>query len=391
MEVTPRSAAVGGSATLALAARAKALASEGRDVVNMAVGEPDFPAPAVARRAAAELLETGQDIRYTPAAGTPALRKLLAEHMHATRGGDWSSEEVVVTHSCKHALSSTLSVLIREGQRVVLFEPVWSSYEAGIQIAGGEAVRLPARPDLGPNLEAFAALLADRKLSAGIVGVMVCSPSNPSGYVWSREETETLVALVERHDLWILSDEIYRGLVYEGEPAVSPASISDQGRARTVVVDGASKVFAMTGFRIGFAAGPKNVIDAIGRVQSETTGCPNALSQAAYAAALAGDPPEVEAMVREFDVRRRHLIAGLEAIGLPTPFPRGAFYAFSSIGEFPGGSAAFCEQLLEEEAVAIVPGKIFGMDAYVRFSYAASMERIDAALERVGRFLAQRV
>jgi aspartate aminotransferase len=388
MEVTPRSAAVAGSATLALAARAKALAAEGRDVVNMAVGEPDFPAPAIARESAATLLATGE-IRYTPAAGTPQLRARLAQHMVQTRGGDWAPEQVVVTHSCKHALSSTLAVLCREGQRVVLFEPVWSSYEAAIQIAGAEAVRVAPRADLGPDLIALAALLSDSQAASDIAGMMICSPSNPSGYVWTRAETETLVALAEAHDLWILSDEIYRRLVYEGEPAVSPASVSDEGRARTIIVDGASKVFAMTGFRIGFAAGPENVIGTIGRVQSETTGCPNALSQAAYAAALVEEPPEVDAMVREFDARRRHLVAGLEAIGLSTPFPRGAFYAFSCIGDFPGGSTAFCEQLLEQEAVAIVPGKIFGMDSYVRFSYAVSVERIDAALERVGRFLAQ--
>jgi aspartate aminotransferase len=385
MDVNRRSAAVGGSPTLALAARAKALAAEGRDVVNMAVGEPDFPAPEVARRAAVELIESG-DVRYCPAAGTPALRAKLAEHLTDTRGGPWTPDQVVVTHSCKHALSSTLAVLCEPGDTVALFEPVWSSYEAGVEIAGGCTARVGPRADLGPDLDAFAA-----RLDGGerIVGAMLCSPSNPSGYVWTRDEIETLVSLAERHDFWILSDEIYRRLVYDDAEFVSPASVSEAGRARTVIADGASKAYAMTGYRIGFAAGPANVAAAIGRVQSETTGCPNGVSQAAYVAALAEEPPEVEAMAREFDVRRRHLVAGLEAAGLRTPMPRGAFYAFSELGAFAGagGSEGFCEALLEEEAVAIVPGDIFGMPGWVRWSYATSMERIDAALERLGRFL----
>jgi aspartate aminotransferase len=372
------------STTIALDTRAKELISAGRDVINMAVGEPDFPTPEVARGAARSMLEHGR-VRYTPAAGTTGLRAAIAEHLGRTRGGSWSAAEVVVCHSAKHALSGALLSLIEPGDEVLLFRPAWVSYAEQIRFAGGTPVEVAPREDLGPDLEDLRRVLGPRAR-----GMVLNSPCNPSGYVWSEGEVRTLVALAEERDLWILSDEIYRRLLYGGAREASPAALG--GRARTVIVDGASKAYAMTGWRIGFAAAPRELADAIGRLQSQLTGCPNALSQAAYEAALRTDPPDVEAMRAEFESRRTGLVRGLRALGLSVPEPRGAFYVFPEVTPWldARGSDGFCADLLEEQGLALVPGSAFGMDTHVRLSYAVGRPWIEQALERLRRFLAAR-
>ncbi len=395
MRLNRLSSGISFSATLALDSRAKELASSGVDVVSMAVGEPDFDAPRVAREAARVAVEGGS-VRYTPVAGTPALRAAIARHLSATRGGTWTPNEVTVCHSAKHALASALACTVEPGDEVLLVLPAWNSYGEQVRIVGGVPVSVEPRSDCGPDIAALEAAVTERTR-----GIMVNSPSNPSGYVWTRAETEAFGAFCERHDLWILSDEIYRRLVFEGEPQVSPASLSDSLRARTMIVDGASKSYAMTGYRIGFVAAPPEVAAAVARLESQVTGCPNAISQAAYLAALApegpdadplAEPPEVEAMCAEFNRRRRVIVDGLSALGLEVPWPRGAFYAFPNVASVldERGSVGFCEDLLESESLAIVPGSVFGMDQHVRLSYATSMAKIEEALTRLGRFLETR-
>jgi aspartate aminotransferase len=220
----------------------------------------------------------------------------------------------------------------------------------------------------------------------------VNSPNNPTGDVFTPAENERLARLCVERDLWILSDEIYRRLVYEGDPNPSPVSVSAEARARTVVLDGASKVFAMTGYRIGFLAAPRAVAEGVERLHSHLVGCPNAISQGAYLAALqapGGEPPEVAAMAAEFARRREVLLAGLAALDLRTPRPRGAFYAFPDVSAYldARGSAGFCADLLEQHDLAIVPGAAFGVDTHVRLSYATSLETIRTALARLGDFL----
>jgi aspartate aminotransferase len=391
MQPNRRAAALEGSATLALDARAKQLRAQGVDVVNMAVGEPDFDAPAAVRAAAAARAAEGP-VRYTPPAGAPELRAILAQHFSRTRGVDFTADEVVVTHSCKHALSSALQILVEPGDEVLLPAPVWNSYSAQVLFAGGTPVLVPPRADLGPNLEAIAAAITPRTR-----GLMINSPSNPSGYVWSEEETTDLGRLMIERDLWAITDEIYRRLVYEGPPnpsltAVADSSIREQVRARTIMVDGASKTWAMTGYRIGALVAPAQIAGAAGRLQSQLTGCPNAVSQAAWMAGLTEEPPEVAAMVRAFDERRGVLVNGLRELGLDTPWPRGAFYAFPNAAPLldQRGSPGLCADLLESEALAIVPGTVFGLDEHVRFSYATSLENVHRALERMGHFMAAR-
>lgn len=377
---------IAGSETLALDARAKELLAAGVDVVNMAVGEPDFDAPQAVQEAAAAAVRGGS-VRYTPPAGRPSLRAAIARHLEATRGVPYSPAEVVVCHSAKHALSNALLALVEPDEEVLLTAPAWNSYAEEVRFAGGTPVLVPPRPDMGPDFDALRRAVGPRT-----AGVMVNSPNNPSGYVWTAQENERLGALAEEHDLWLVSDEIYRRLVYEGAPNPSPCQVSPAVRARSVVVDGASKSFAMTGYRIGFLAAPEPVARAVTRIQSQLTGCPNAVSQAAYEAALTAEPPEVGAMVKAFDERRRVLVEGLRSLGLETPWPRGAFYAFPRL---PGdlarrGSVAVCEDVLEEVALAIVPGTVFGMPEHVRLSYATSLENVRRALARLEEFLSRR-
>ncbi|HVS08794.1 MAG TPA: pyridoxal phosphate-dependent aminotransferase [Planctomycetota bacterium] len=387
MRLTQRVSGISLSVTLALDARAKALAAGGRDVINMSVGEPDFPAPAAAREAACDTVRSGA-VRYTPAGGTPALRRAIAEHLSRTRGVPFGPEQVIVCHSTKHALSGAVLALVEPGDEVILCLPAWVSYDEMIRLAGGTPVSVEPRADCGPDFDRIQAAMTPRTRA-----LLLNSPCNPTGYVWTRAEVERLAKMCSERGVLILSDEIYRGLVYEGEPNPSPVSCGDAARSVTVIVDGASKVFAMTGYRIGFVAGPPAVASAVERLHSHLVGAPNTVSQAAYLAALStpgGEPPEIADMAAEFDRRRRFLLERLDSMGLATPRPRGAFYAFPDVSRWldERGSAGFCEDLLEDQALALVPGSAFGVDTHVRLSYALSMERIAEACERLRSRLA---
>lgn len=389
MRLSQRAQGISLSVTLALDARAKALAAEGADVVNMSVGEPDFEAPRAAREAAAKRALEGP-VRYTAAAGMPELRSAVATWLRRTRGVEYAPQQTVICHSTKHALSGSVLALVDAGDEVLLIDPAWVSYVEIVRVAGGVPVSVAPRADLGPDFAAIRAAITPRTRV-----VLVNSPSNPSGYVWTHAEVRELAALAREHDLWILSDEIYQRLIYEGEPHLSPAACGEDARARTIVLDGASKAYAMTGYRIGFAAGPREVIDSIIALHSQLTGAANTISQAAFRSVLeapGGEPPEVAAMVAEFDTRRRVLLDGLAALGLSTPHPRGAFYAFPEVSRFldQRGSVGFCEDLLEEQRLALVPGSAFGLDRHVRLSYATSLDQIAEALRRLGAFLATR-
>lgn len=374
------------STTLALDARAKELAAQGRDVINMAVGEPDFAAPEAVQSAAVTTVRAGK-VRYTPAEGTASLRKAIAQHLTDTRGVAFTPAEITVCHSAKHALSGACLTLIEPGDEVLVLSPAWVSYVEIVRFAQGVPVAVQPRADLGPDVARIRAAITKKTR-----GILINSPCNPSGYVMTSAEVRAIAAIAEEHDLWIVSDEIYRRLVYEGEPNVSPVQVSQRVRARTVIVDGASKAYAMTGYRIGFCAAPKEIAAGVAKLHSQLTGCPNAVSQAAYEAALLVEPREVAEMCAQFDRRRRVIVNGLQGLGLETPWPRGAFYAFPKVAPMldERGSSGFSEDLLEEENLAVVPGSAFGVDDSIRLSYATSLETIERALERLARFVAAR-
>ena len=386
MRLVPRVTELELSVTLALDARAKALRAAGRDIVNMAVGEPDFPAPEIARQRASERALSG-DVRYTPAAGTESLRRAVADQLRATRGVGYEAQDVTICHSAKHALSAALEALVEAPDEVVIPLPAWVSYFAMVQIAGGKSLGVHPRGDGSPDFDAI-----ERAIGPNTRGMLLNSPSNPSGRVLTRAELLAFAELAEKHDLWILSDEIYRRLTYDGAEAASPVSVHEAAHERTVIVDGASKSFAMTGYRIGYVAGPRDLVASVTRLTSQTTGAPNTISQDAFEAVLRQEPPEVAHMVTTFAARRDRIVAGLEQIGLELPRPEGAFYAFPNVAPWldERGSVGFCEDLLEAKGLTLVPGAAFGLDQHVRLSYATSQDAIDEALRRLGAFLAER-
>ena len=387
MRISQRAERTRTSITLALSARAKQLRAVGRDVVDMSVGEPDRPAPAAVTAAARALVDTGA-VRYTPAAGTPELRAALAAHVTATRGVSYAAEQIWVGHSAKHALSAACLALFDPGDRLLLPQPGWVSYDEMAAICGLEPVQVPGGAGGAPDLDAL-----EREAARGAASLWINTPSNPTGYVWSRDEVKGAVEIAERHDLVIVSDEIYRRLVYGEREFTSPVEVDPRAAERTVIVDGASKAYCMTGYRIGFAAGPKDAIVALTRIGSQLNGSPNAVSQAAYLAALTEEPPEVAEMVAVYRARRDRLCAGLRALGLDFPTPHGAFYLLPDVRAWIeradasiDDERALCEALLEDEALVLVPGSAFGAPGHVRLSYAIPEERIDAAVERLRRF-----
>ncbi len=383
MRINSRVAAIPLSRTLALDARAKQLAASGRDIINMTAGEPDFDSPEVVKQAAKRIVDEGR-VRYTPAPGRLELRQTIADHLTRTRGVAFEAAGIAVCHSAKHALSGALISLLNDDDEVLLLRPAWVSYEAQVSFAGGVPVGVAPRPDMGPDFAALESAITPRTR-----GIVLNSPNNPSGYVATPDEVSRLCELARAHDLWILSDEIYSRLVYGGTTFTSPVQCGDDARARTVLIDGASKAFAMTGYRIGYVAAGEELVGAVTRLHSQLTGSPNAIAQDAFEAALREEPPEVEVMAVEFDKRRRHILARLEQLGLVTPKPLGAFYVFPSIRSVrPDGDAdAFCEELLEGQGLALVPGSAFGLEGHVRLSYAASMDKIEAGLDRLARFV----
>ncbi len=385
IKLTERAQRIQPSITLALAAQASAMKKEGRDVINMAVGEPDFPAPEAVQRAAVRKVESG-DVRYTAASGTLELKEALARHLSATRSRTFGADQVVICHSSKHALTQAILATVQDGDEVLCPLPAWSSYFDIVGLAGGKPILVEPkeRGSVHPNLEGLKAAVTERTRV-----LMINSPNNPSGVVLDTNEITALGEFAIENDLVLLSDEIYRALVYDG-PAPSPVEIAPEIAERTLIVDGASKVFAMTGYRIGYLAGPAGLIKAVSAMQSQMTGSPNAISQEAFRVALEKAPPETETMRTAFAERREIILHGLQELGLTTPRPGGAFYAFPDVSSYldERGSGGFCADLLQEHALALVPGSAFGLDHHVRLSYALGIDTIQEALRRLGEFLA---
>lgn len=392
MRISDRTAAISASPTLALAGRVKALIAAGSDIVNMAVGEPDFPAPQVAMDAAVAKIRSGE-VRYTPAAGTPELRAAAADHTGAPRHTNFGPENITVCHSGKHALSGALLALINPGDEVLLPLPAWVSYVELVNLAGGNPIEIPPAIDPAtgessgarPDFAAMEAAIGPRTR-----GILINTPNNPSGYVWTRSEIQALCDLAEKHELWIVSDEIYRRLVFAPAEFCSPVELASPAlKEHIAIVDGASKTFAMTGYRIGFLAAPPDLASAVARLHSQTTGSPNAISQAAYLEVLRDEPSEVASMATEYHERRDLLVDGLTAMGLRFVHPSGAFYVFPDVSAFcdERGADGFAADLLEQEGLALVPGHCFRQDGFVRLSYALAKPAIEEALVRLGRFI----
>ena len=388
-----RMAALEPSATLAMAARAQAMAAAGTDVIDLSVGEPDFPTPDHICRAAEAAIRAGRT-KYTPAAGIPDLRKAIAVD-HARRTGlPVTPAQVVVSNGAKHSLHNAFTALLDEGDEVIVPTPYWVSYAELIKLAGARPVLLET--DIGDDFklrpDALRTALTPRTRM-----LLLCSPSNPTGVVYSAAELGALADIALEADLAVISDEIYDQLVYDGRQSVSFPTLRPGLADRTVVVAGVSKTYSMTGWRIGWTISPEPLAKAIGNLQSQETSNPCSVSQHAAIAALTG-PQDCVAEMRAAFQKRRDLVAGrLRAVpGVRLPDIGGAFYAFFDIrpalersrGRGIGTSLQWCEALLEREHVSLVAGSAFGAEGHVRMSFAAAEDKLAAGLDRIARFLA---
>jgi aspartate aminotransferase len=393
LALSKMAAAVQPSATLAAGAKAKQLKAEGVNVFDFSLGEPDFATPEHICAAAARAAQTGHT-HYTPAAGTPELRKAVAKWYEKTYAIRYSPEQVIVSNGAKHSIYTALAALVGPGDEVVIPTPYWVSYSDMVEMTGARYVLVPTTLESGFKMspaQLRAAITPRTKL------LMLNSPNNPTGTVYTRPELEALADVVLQTKIAVLSDEIYEKLIFGDAKATCFAAMRPELAERTITVSGASKTYAMTGWRMGWALGPANVIKAMGNVQSQMTGCPSSVSQAAALAALEGDQGCVEAMRRDFEARRDLVCRRLAAMpGVRCRVPEGAFYAFFDVsqhfGRTLGGrkvtdSSSFCAAALETAHVNLVPGSAFGAEGYVRLSYATSREQLNGGLDRLEAWL----
>lgn len=383
-----RSRRIEESATLAITAKAARLFAAGRDVVSLGAGEPDFPTPSPIAAAGVRAIEQG-NTRYTAAGGVPPLRAAGARWFEQTFGLRYTADEVMVCAGAKAALHMALEAVVEPGDRVLILAPYWVSYPSLVTMADGEPVVLAADPQRGFVHAAAAIEQAVRQ--HGIKGIVTNFPNNPSGAVPERADVQALVDIAARHGLWIVSDEIYSTLLYDGARHVSPASLPG-GHERTVVVNGFTKSHTLTGWRTSFLAGPRPVVEACCRIQSQVLGNPCTISQAAMLTAC--EQPLGEEMARRmqaFDERRRFLVEHVNRMpGLTLTPPRGAFYALVDARALCAqrgiDDVQMCEQLLDRHLLAAVPGSAFAIPGFVRLSYAASMAQLEKAVQRLCAF-----
>ncbi len=391
--ISRMAAAVQPSATLAAGAKARQMKAEGIHVFDFSLGEPDFATPEHICQAAVKAMQAGHT-RYTPANGIAELRAAVARVYQKTYGIRYTPEQVIVSSGAKHSLHNALAATVGPGDEVIIPTPYWVSYSDLVEMTGAKYVLVPTTHESGFKMtpqQLRAALTPRSKL------LMLNSPSNPTGTVYTRQELEALADVVLDSPLAVLSDEIYERLVYGDERATCFAALRPELAERTITVSGASKTYAMTGWRVGWALGPAPVIKAMGNVQSQQTGCPCSVSQDAALAAVEGDQECVEKMRREFEARRDLVCRRLSALpGVKCPTPGGAFYAFFNVashcGRTLGGrkvtdSLTFCQAALESAHVNLVPGSAFGAEGYARLSFATSREQINGGIDRLEQLL----
>jgi aspartate aminotransferase len=386
------------SPTMAIDGRAKKLMAEGVDVVNLSVGEPDFDTPETAKAGGRSAIDQGFT-KYTAAAGIMELREAIADKLRRENGLDYTADEIVVSNGAKHSLFNTFMVLLDPGDEVIVQAPYWVSYPEMTKIAGGKPVIVKTDASTGFELTPE---MIERALTPKTKAINLNNPSNPTGVVYSREKLQAIADIAVRHNLVIISDEIYERLAYDGKEVVSMATLGPQVRERAITVNGFSKAFAMTGWRLGYTASPKQFAKAMTELQSHSTSGPSSITQKAALAGLKGDRSFIAAMREEFDKRRHFAVGRMRTIpGFELEVvPSGAFYVFPNItkllGQTIGGRKIettddLCLAILDAAKVAIVPGSSFGSPEHVRISYATSMEKLREGLDRIEKLLASNV
>jgi len=389
MSISQRAKRISPSPTLAVSAKAKAMQAEGIDVVNFGAGEPDFDTPQHIKDAACKSLASGFT-KYTPTSGTPDLKKAICEKLKTDNGLDYAPNQVIVSLGAKHSIYNAVLATVDAGEEVILPAPYWVSYPEMIGMADAKLVVVETDESTGFTVsidKLRAAVTPKTKM------LILNSPSNPTGGVYDRKQIEQIAELAVEKGFYVISDEIYEKVIYDGREHVSIASFGPEIKKLTITVNGFSKAFSMTGWRLGYAAAEKEIVDAMEGIQSHSASNMVSFTQPAAVAALTGPQDVVGVMVAEFDKRRKYIVDRLNAIdGVTCAMPGGAFYVFPNVSGLYGrkwngkaidGSMAFETFAIEEANVALVAGKGFGADNYVRLSYATSMANIEKGIDRL--------
>jgi len=395
MHLSKRAKLISPSPTLALDAKAKAMAAEGISVISFGVGEPDFDTPENVRAAAIKAIDAGFT-RYTATPGIDDLRKAVCARLKANFNQEYQPNQIVVSNGAKHSLYNAFTVLLDEGDEAILPTPCWVSYTELIKLAGGVPVLVHASEEndfLMTPSEFEAAITSKTRI------LVLNSPSNPTGGVYSAEHLEEMAKLCVKHQIYVVADEIYAQLLYDGREYTSISAFGQEIKDLTIVINGVSKSYAMTGWRIGYTASHATLAKAMGDLQSHVTSNPNSIAQKAAIEALNGPQESIEAMRVEFEKRRNKMVEMINEIpGFSARSPGGAFYVFANVSGVFGktirgvkisGSADLADLILKEVNVAVVPGIAFERDEFMRFSYATSMEKIIEGLERIAGLISE--
>lgn len=381
------------SATVALTSKIAELQRKGVEIITFNVGEPDFNTPSNIRNKAKEGLDLGLT-KYTPAPGTIELREEIVKKLHRDNNLKYKYDEIIVSNGAKQSLINTLFTLCNKGDEVIIPSPFWVSYIEMVKLAGGVPiiVEMDEEDNFDLNVEKIKKHLTNKTKC-----IMINTPNNPTGAVYSREKLEEIGKLAVDNDIYIIADDIYEKLIYDGEKHISISSLSDEIKNRTILINGVSKAYAMTGWRIGYAAGPKEIVRAMTALQGHMTSGPNTNAQYAAVEALKNSEESIENMVKEFDKRRKYLIERLNSMnGIRCNTPKGAFYAMPNVEYFFGkkygdrlinNSTDLADYLLDEGKVAIVPGTAFGIDNNIRIAYSNSIENIEKGMDMMEKAL----
>lgn len=393
MNLSKKAIRINPSITLAITAKAKELKSAGIDVVSFGAGEPDFNTPDNIINAAIRAMQEGKT-KYTPTSGVLELREAICGKFKNDNDLEYSPNQIIVSTGAKQSLANAFMAILNPGDEVIIPVPYWVSYPELVSLADGKPVYVQTGEECNYKytIEALEAVVTDKTKA-----IVLNSPNNPTGTIYSKEELIEIAEFANKHDLIIVSDEIYEKLIYDNNKHISIASLSEDAFNRTIVINGLSKSYAMTGWRIGYAAGPIEIIKLMVSIQSHMTSNTNSITQYAAIEALTSDEDNINDMIAEFEKRRNFMIEKINDMGgLKIIKPSGAFYVMINIENFFGkmingkeitDSLVFSEALLEEEKVAVIPGAGFGLDNYIRLSYATSIELIEKGLNRIAIFL----
>ena len=383
------------SGTMQISGKAKELKAQGINVIDLSVGEPDFPTPQRIKDAALQAMNDGHT-GYTMAAGIIPLREAVSKWIKNFSGLDYATNEIIISNGAKHSLYNTFQTIIEPGEEVIIPAPYWVTYPALVEIADGVPVYIET--DSESNFKITAEQLKEA-ITEKTRALVLCNPSNPTGSVYTKEELEAIGEIVLENDLYVVSDEIYSRLIYDGFEYVSFPSLSPELKKKTILIDGVSKSYSMTGWRIGFAAAEKELISGMGKLQSQMTSNPSSISQYAALEAISGPQDDVEEMRKTFSERRKFLLNALnEMEGITAEDAQGAFYLFPDFSSFFGksfngtkieGSFDLAMYLISEAKVATVPGSVFGSEGFMRIAYAASMENLVEGIKRIEEALAK--